>query len=84
MDGLKYFVNKLWTSTMTIHPLTYLIFLIALGLLFLFAKWIIQRIRPQTISKNLVAAALTIFVGLPIIGLIMFLMVGLLLNNQPF
>lgn len=84
MDRQTYFVNKFWTFATTIHPLTYLIFLIALGLLFLFPKWTIQKYRPQTIRKNIVAASLTIFLGLPVLGLILFSIVGLLLKNQPF
>lgn len=84
MDRLTYFIGKLWTFVTTIHPLTYLTIFIAVGLLFILTKRTIQKYRPQTSKQNAVAATLTIFVGLPILGLILFFIVGLILKDQPF
>jgi MFS superfamily sulfate permease-like transporter len=84
MDRLLYFINKLWTYATTIHPLTYLFFLISLGLLFFISEWTIQKLRPQTNKQKIVAAALTIFIGIPVLGLILVFIVELLLKDQPF
>ena len=44
----------------------------------------IQKLRSQPRKQNAVALTLTIFVGLPILGLILFLIVGQILKDQPF
>ena len=84
MDRLTYFINKLWNFVTTIHPLTYLTLFIVSGLLFFLTKWTIQKFRPQRSNQNAVAATLTIFVGLPVLGLIPLFIVGQLLKDQPF
>jgi hypothetical protein len=84
MDRLTYFISKLWTFVSTIHSLTYLTIFVVAGLLFLITKRTIQKYRPQTSSQNAVAATLTIFVGLPALGLILLFIVGLILKDQPF
>ena len=84
MDRLTYFINKLWNFVTTIHPLTYLTLFIVSGLLFFLTKWTIQKFRPQRSNQNAVAATLTIFVGLPVLGLILLFIVGQLLKDQPF
>lgn len=52
--------------------------------LFYLSKWAIQKFRPQTSNQNIFAAIITIFVGFPVLGLILFFIVELLLKNQPF
>lgn len=84
MDRLTYFITKLWTFVSTIHPLTYLTVVIVAGLLFFITKRTIQKYRPQTSSQNAVAATLTIFIGLPALGLILLFIVELILKDQPF
>lgn len=84
MDRVIYFIEKLWTFFITIHPLTYLILIILTGFLFVMSKWTIQKLRPQTIKQNTVAVTLTIFVGLPVVLLILYFIFGLYLKNQPF
>jgi hypothetical protein len=84
MDRLTYFINKLWTFASTIHPLNFLALIIYSGLLFFVIKWAIQKLTPQTSKQNLVAATLTIFIGLPVSELILYLIVGFLLKDQPF
>jgi hypothetical protein len=84
MDRLTYFINKLLTFVTAIHPLTYLVIFIVSGLLFFITKRTIKKFRPQTSNQNAIAATLTIFVGLPVLGLILLFIVGQLLKNQPF
>ena len=84
MERLIYFFDKLWTFVVTINPLSYLTLFIVSGILFFIFKWTIQKIRPQTIRKNLVAVTLTILVALPILGLLLYLIVGLVLKDQQF
>jgi len=84
MERLTYFINKLWTFVTTTHPLTYLSLFIVSGILFFIIKWTIQKFRPQTSRQNIFAASLTIFVGLPVLGLFLYFIVGLLLKDQPF
>jgi hypothetical protein len=84
MGRLTYFINKLWTFVTTTHPLTYLTLFIVSIILFFIIKRTIQKFSPKTSRKNVVAATLTIFVGLPILGLILYFIVGLLLKDQPF
>lgn len=85
MNGLTYFINKLFIFVTSIHPLTYLVLFIVSGLLFFIIKRTIQKFRPQTSNQNAIAAALTIFVGLPVLGLILLFIVELLLKvcHQP-
>lgn len=84
MDRMMHFINKLWVFAASFHPLTYFILFIFSVLLFSFIQCTIQKFRPQTSKQNTVAATLTIFVGLPILGLILILLVGLYLKDQPF
>ena len=84
MDRPIEFISKIWTFVSTIHPHTYLTLSIVGGLLFFITKRTIQKFRPQTSRPNAVAAALTIFVGLPALGLILLFIVALLLKDQPF
>ncbi len=53
-------------------------------LLFFITKRTIQKFRPQTSRPIAVAAALTIFIGMPALGLILLFIVALLLKVQPF
>lgn len=84
MERLTYFLSKLWTFVSTIHPLIFLTILIVSGLLFFVSKRTIQKLRPQTSSQNLVVFAVTVFIGLPFLGLILLLIVDLNLKDQPF
>lgn len=84
MNRLIYFINKLWTFITTQHPLSYLALFIISGLLFFMIKWIIKKIRPQTSRQSLVAVTLTIFIGLPVFGLVILFIIGQLLKSQPF
>jgi len=77
-------MNKLWHFFTSIHPLTCLILIIISMVLFYLSKWAIQKFRPQTSNQNIFAAIITIFVGFPVLGLILFFIVELLLKNQPF
>lgn len=84
MERLIYFTNKLWTFILSIHPLTYLIIFIISGLLFYFAKKAIKKYKPHTTNINIIATSLTIFVGLPILGLFLLFIVWLYLKDQAF
>ncbi len=84
MERLTYFLSKLWTFVSTIHPLIFLTILIVSGLLFFVSKRTIQKLRPQTSSQNLVVFAVTVFIGLPFLVLILLLIVDLILKDQPF
>lgn len=79
-----YFINKFWIFVSTIHPLSYITIIVIIGLLFFITKLTIKKFRPQTSKLNIVAISLTVFLELPILGLIIYLIIDQLLKNQPF
>ena len=84
MDRLNYFIGKLWTFISTFHPLAFATIIIVSGLVFFIIKRTIQKYKPQSKDVNLLAIVLTIFVGLPILGLILYFILGELFKNQQF
>jgi hypothetical protein len=84
MEILIYFTNKLWTFILSIHPLTYLITFIISGLLFYFTKKVIKKYKPHSTNTNIIATSLTIFVGLPTLGILLLFIIWLYLKDQAF
>lgn len=84
MNKLSYFINKIWTFAVTIHPLTYIVLLVISVIMFFLFKKRIQKFRPQTNYQNTITILLIVFFGLPILGLLLLFIVSQILNNQQF
>ena len=84
MDRLTYFIGKLWTFITSFHPLTCLAIFIVGGLMFFIIRRTLQPYSPRTSTVNILAATLTIFIGFPLLGLILLFIFWLLLKDQPF
>ena len=84
MDRLTYFIGKFWTFVTSFHPLTLLTIFIVGGLMFFIIRQTLLPHSPRTRTVNILAATLTIFLGLPLLGLILLFIFGLLLKDQPF
>jgi hypothetical protein len=85
MDRLWYFINKAWILLTSIDPLVWLALIVLFGILFFPVKYlIVNKIKPSSSKKNLVTSALTLFVIMPIICLIVFVIFLIKLSNQPF
>lgn len=76
-----YFTDKLWIFITSLHPLDYVLFFLVSGLLFFIIKRFIHKWWPNKIGQNWIAAIFTIFIGLPVLGLILFFLMTLWLNS---
>jgi hypothetical protein len=84
MNRISYFLEKFLDFVMAVHPLTYLFLLILTGILFFISRQIINKIFPYSNKKSLFAITLTLGVGLPTMGLFIYILIGILLKDQPF
>ncbi len=84
MESLKHFLDKFWNSLLDIHPLTYLVFFIVSLFTYLLINLILRKYSPEKKRLNLKSGILSIFVGLPIVGLLFYLIIFLILYNHSF
>ena len=84
MNRLGYFINKLWVLLTTIHPISYLILFIVSGVIYFAIRRLIFHYRSQTKNTTAISIALMLLIALPVVALLLFIIVSLLLNNQPF
>jgi hypothetical protein len=81
IDKAIYFAEKLWIFITSLHLLDYVLFFVIYGLLFFITKRFIHKWWPNKTGQNWIAAIFTIFIGLPVSGLIMFFLMTLWLNS---
>ncbi|SDL84546.1 hypothetical protein SAMN04488034_11715 [Salinimicrobium catena] len=84
MDRIIYFFDKLVNALSDISVLIYLVlFFLAIILTFLFNQFL-KKFYPSISRKNLKSVAAAIFIGLPIIGLIIFVFISIMLDRSDF
>jgi len=84
MERLIYFLEKFWVTISSINPFIILILVLISGLFFWGSKKLLLKYYPTLKRKNLISVAVTLLIGIPIIGSIFYLTTWLILKNQPF
>lgn len=84
MDSLNNFFSKFGNSLMEIHPLTYGVFFGTALVIFFILREVLKKYSPKGKKLSLRSGLLTIFVGLPVIGILSYLIIFLILYKQPF
>jgi len=84
MDMIEYFINKFWNVTTGMHPIFYILILISMTIIFFITKYLMQKFRLNTKWLNYKAGLIAFIVG-PIAFLgVLYVVVLILLRNQPF
>lgn len=84
MNNLPHFTEKIWTFVATIHPLVYVLLMLTATGLFFATKNLLETFRPKWKRNNTIAIALTIFLGLTVVGLILYFIFGSMIRDQSF
>lgn len=84
MNKIEYFLSKLWIFITSFHPLSYLMFFVVTGILYLIFGKLVLTFRPQLKNKNLISMTLVLTIGLLLIFLTIYFIIYLTLRNQQF
>jgi len=84
MERLLYFIKKVVNAIFDIHPITFLVIIVLVSIMFFVAKLLIKKYYLN--SKNLILKSLffSLFIGLPMVGIFFYLIISQILDNQPF
>jgi len=84
MEKLWYFIKKFVNAIFDIHPITFIVIIILVLIMFFVSKKMLKKYSENSKYLNVKSILFSIFIGLPIIGLIFYFIIAQTLNNQPF
>jgi hypothetical protein len=84
MRRLVYFFEKFFNAVFHIHPLSFIFLMVVTFLIYLLARKFVNEDLSVKKHTALFAFGITVFIGLPIVGLILYLIIMVVLLDQPF
>ena len=84
MEKIFYFIQKITTVLLEIHPLIYFITFIFVVIFYLITKQMLKSFFQNLRNLKIKSALIAILIGTPVIVLIFYLTISIMLINQPF
>jgi len=84
MEKIFYFIQKITTVLLEIHPLIYFITFIFVVIFYLITKQMLKYFFQNLRNLKIKSALIAILIGTPVIVLIFYLTISIMLINQPF
>jgi hypothetical protein len=84
MDRIEYFINKFWNVATGMSPIVYILILISMAIFFFITKYLILKFKPNTKGLNYKAGLIALIIGPIAFFGVLYVVVLILLRNQPF